>query len=62
MSARRLVIFEHATALGNKPAHELFERVTWKRATEGPARAFSDYEVLLDGKALKEMRTVVQVS
>jgi CRISPR-associated protein Csd2 len=62
MSARRLVIFEHATALGNKPAHELFERVTWKRTTDGPARAFSDYEVQLDGKALKDLRTTVQVS
>jgi CRISPR-associated protein Csd2 len=62
MSARALVIFEHATALGNKPAHELFERVTWKRKTEGPARSFSDYDVLLDGVALKELRTVVQVS
>jgi CRISPR-associated protein Csd2 len=62
MSTRRLVIFEHSTALGNKPAHELFERVTWKRTSEGPARAFSDYEVQLDGKALKDIRTIVQVS
>jgi CRISPR-associated protein Csd2 len=62
MSARRLVIFEHATALGNKSAHELFERVTWKRTTEGPARAFSDYKVLLDGTTLKDLKTVVPVS
>ncbi|HUX40140.1 MAG TPA: type I-C CRISPR-associated protein Cas7/Csd2 [Rectinemataceae bacterium] len=61
MSARRLVIFEHGTALGNKPAHELFERVTWKRTTEGPARAFSDYEIALDGKALAETVTKVSV-
>lgn len=50
MSTRKLVVFEHQTALGNKPAHELFERVTWKRNTEGPARDFSDYEILLDGQ------------
>jgi CRISPR-associated protein Csd2 len=62
MSARRLVIFEHATALGNKAAHELFERVTWKRTTEGPARAFTDYEIQLDGKALGDSHNVVQVS
>jgi len=62
MSARRLVIFEHGTTLGNKPAHELFERVGWKRTTEGPARAFSDFEVQLDGKAIGDTRTVVQVS
>ena len=30
MSTRRLVVFEHSTALGNKPANELFERVTWQ--------------------------------
>ncbi len=62
MSARRLVIFEHGTALGNKPAHELFERVTWKRKSAEPARAFSDYEILLDGVALDETRKVVPVS
>lgn len=43
-----------SSALGNKPAHELFERVACRRTTEGPAREFSDYEVLLDGKPLKE--------
>lgn len=61
MSARRLVIFEHATALGNKPAYELFDRVTWKRTTEGPARAFNDYEIMLDGKGLAQFKTVVAV-
>ena len=54
MCTRRLLIFEHGLALGNKPAHELFERVACRRTTEGPAREFSDYEVLLDGKPLKE--------
>lgn len=61
MSARRLVIFEHGTALGNKPAHELFERVTSKRTTEGPARAFTDYEIALDGKPLTQTVTKVMV-
>ena len=27
MAARKLVAFEHASALGNAPAHDLFERV-----------------------------------
>ena len=62
MSTRRLIVFEHATALGSKPAHELFERVTWKRATEGPARDFSDYEILLDGQPLKESFKVLPVA
>jgi CRISPR-associated protein Csd2 len=62
MSARRLVIFEHATALGNKPAHELFERVTCERITEGPARNFTDYRILLDGAPLETFKTMVPVS
>lgn len=59
MGTRRLVIFEHETALGNAPASDLFERVTFSRTTEGPAREFKDYEVLLDGKPLAQRRTVV---
>ena len=61
MSTRRLVIFEHDTALGNAHASDLFDRVTWKRSTEGPARAFTDYEIHLDGQALAERRTIVPV-
>ena len=59
MTARRLVLFKHAGALGNAPAHRLFERVTVKRAFNGsehelgdrqlpPARAYSDYAVSVD--------------
>ncbi len=61
MSTRALVVFEHETALGNKPAHDLFDRVTWKRVTEGPARSFTDYEILLDGKPMKESFRTIQV-
>ncbi len=54
MCTRKLVVFEHATALGNKPAHELFERVTWKRKNDEtkPAREFTDYDISLDGKSI----------
>ena len=62
MSTRKLVIFEHATAFGNKPANELFERVRWNRVTTGPAREFTDYEIQLDGKKINEIQEVVQVS
>ncbi len=53
MAARSLVVFEHATALGNHPAHRLFERVTCRRRKEEkgakrPARAFADYAVEVD--------------
>ncbi len=52
MSTRQIVVFEHETALGNKPAHELFERVTWKRTTDGPSRDYTDYDILLDNKKI----------
>ena len=55
MVARRLIAFKHASALGNAPAHRLFERVSVQRAeadgSEGtlpPARSFADYRVELD--------------
>ena len=62
MSARRIIVFEHTSALGNQPAQELFERVTWERVTEGPARDFKDYRLLLDGQVLDKVFTVVPVA
>ena len=64
MSTRKLIVFQHKDALGNKPAHELFERVTWKRTNDEtkPAREFTDYEILLDGKTFPETFKVVDVS
>jgi CRISPR-associated protein Csd2 len=49
MATRKLIVFEHESALGNAPAHELFDRVNVTRKdTTKPARAFSDYEVVVD--------------
>jgi CRISPR-associated protein Csd2 len=50
MNARKLVIFKHESALGNAPAYRLFDLVKVRRATDStkPARAFSDYEVLIE--------------
>ena len=61
MSTRKLIIFEHATPLGSKPANELFERVTWKRITTGPARMFTDYMIELDGQKIEDTKKVVPV-
>ena len=53
MSTRRLIVFKHATALGNAPSHKLFERVTLARKDKTmPARAFSDYAVSVDRDGL----------
>ena len=63
MTAQRLIIFEHSSPMGNKPAQELFERVTVERkgSETGPARDFSSYVINLDGKALNCFKTVVPV-
>lgn len=53
MATRALVIFEHASALGDASAASLFERLTVTRKPEvAVARGFGDYEVKLDGAAL----------
>lgn len=61
MNTRKLIVFKHNTALGNKHAHELFERVTHKKLSESPARDFSDYEIHLDGKTFPETFKIVNV-
>jgi CRISPR-associated protein Csd2 len=44
MAVRKLVMFEHATPLGNAPAHQLLDRVTVTRRNEdAPIRDFTDY-------------------
>ena len=65
MVARHLVIFKHASALGNAPAHTLFDRVTVERVSGengSPAQAFSDYAVKLDSQLLKGFQHVVDVA
>ena len=61
MSARKLVIFEHAMPLGKVPAHSLFEKVSCERVTEGPARSFMDYRITLDGQDFREFKKIVGV-
>jgi len=64
MSARKLIIFEHHSLMGNASAQELFDRVKVERATDPtkPARDFSDYKVTLDRQELKEgFKTVINV-
>jgi len=56
MASRALVVFKHASKIGNAPAHELFERVTVTRVGEqdAPPRSFADYAVAVDDAALPE--------
>ena len=49
MAVRELIVFKHASELGNAPAYKLFERVhVEKKDPEKPARAYSDYIVTVD--------------
>lgn len=55
MAARKLIVFEHENAMGNAPAHVLFDAVTVKRAEgteDRPARSFADYRVSVDAEAM----------
>ena len=49
MNVRGLYVFEHSTALGNAPAHELFDKIKVERKDSSvPARSFDDYVVTID--------------
>lgn len=55
MAARKLIVFEHENAMGNAPAHTLFDAVKVQRAEgteDRPARNFSDYRISVDAEAM----------
>jgi len=73
MATRKAIAFKHANALGNAPAHELFERVKVGRNIEGefrkidrkldnypPARAFSDYSIQIDRDGLPDGVEIIE--
>jgi len=61
MSARRLIVFKHDSALGNHPAHKLFEAVSVSRKDKSlPARSFSDYEVFVDKSAIDSAKVTLE--
>ena len=56
MATQKLFVFKHDSALGNAPAHKLFNLVKVERATDAntPARAFSDYRITTDNDSMPE--------
>lgn len=74
MAVRKLIVFKHDCALGNAPAHKLFERVKVGRSIDGefrtlgdkaydnrpPARTFGDYIVQVDMTNLPDGVTVIE--
>ncbi|WP_316172191.1 type I-C CRISPR-associated protein Cas7/Csd2 [Bradyrhizobium sp. SZCCHNRI3037] len=75
MSSRKIVAFKHVSALGNAPAHDLFDRVNVQRKVGNdlydldcpkldnlpPARRFSDYSVSIDRDGLPEGVEVLEL-
>lgn len=56
MAARKLIVFKHDDALGNVPAHKLFERVTVTRVNGeagSPASGFADYAIAVNQEGLQ---------
>lgn len=74
MATRKLIVFRHATALGNAHASDLFDRVRVARVFKGenypigsertdnlpPARVFSDYAIEIDRKGLPDGVEIVE--
>ncbi len=73
MSTRRLIVFKHGNALGNAPAHSLFDRVKVDRNIDGearridrrldnylPAREFADYVIDIDRADLPEGVEIIE--
>ena len=51
MAARRLIVFKHESAMGNAPAHVLFDKVKVSRVdgeADTPARSYANYQVTID--------------
>jgi CRISPR-associated protein Csd2 len=75
MASRRVIAFKHASALGNAPAHALFDRVIVQRRFRGdlypladerldnapPARRYEDYEVSVQRDGLPDGIEIINV-
>ena len=48
MSAQKLIVFKHASELGNAPANKLFDLVKIEKICDGAPRSFCDYSVTVD--------------
>ncbi len=74
MTTRKLIVFKHQNAMGNAPAHSLFDRVKIGRNVDGefrgvddagignypPARKFSDYIVTIDQSNIPEGVEIIE--
>lgn len=64
MSARKLIVFKHDNAMGNAPAHKLFDLVKVERIDDeagSPARKFSDYRIFVNSASIPEGVSIEEV-
>lgn len=62
MSTRKLIVFKHSTALGNAPAHQLFDAIKIeKNDASKPTRAFDDYSISIDKAAIPQGVEVIEM-
>ncbi|GAB4575780.1 MAG: type I-C CRISPR-associated protein Cas7/Csd2 [Anaerolineae bacterium] len=62
MASRKLIVFKHASELGNAPSHVLFERVQVQRKPESLVpRSFGDYVVTLNRDNLPEGVEIIEM-
>lgn len=62
MAAQKLIVFKHASELGNAPANKLFDLVRVERTqnTDSPSRSFADYKVLVDKSCVPDGVDVIE--
>jgi CRISPR-associated protein Csd2 len=61
MSARKLIVFKHASELGNAPANKLFDLVKVEKTGDSVARSFNDYTVTVDKAQLPENVNIEEI-
>ena len=61
MATRKLIVFKHENALGNAPAHTLFDRVRIGRNIDGEFRAIDDKRIGNEPPARKFADYVVEI-
>lgn len=66
MSARKLIVFQHESKLGNAPAHQLFDALKMDltdecKASGGVPRKVSDYKVELDRSKIPATVKVIEL-
>lgn len=55
MAVRELIVFKHASEIGNAPSYKLFDLIDVKLKDESkPPRAFSDYTITVSEEAIPE--------